>query len=160
MKSRVANIVERALSTFWQGAILSLITAASATNLANVNLPALRAIGLSALGAGIGAVLSVAKNLTATLAADHAASQQAAVLTDAAAPLRYANGGIVTEPAAWQVTMGPSQNTTSPAAPDLNPADYPMASAAPEPTAPATPAKRSHKAKAKPPTAPVGGRTR
>jgi len=141
MKSRVANIIERALSTFWQAALASLATAAAATNLANVNLPALRAIGLAALGAGIASVLSVAKNLTATLAGDHAVAQKAGTLTASTGQANYATGGYVITPPGFMTGANTPEATIATATPP------PTLAAAP--AAPPAKAKRSRKAVAK-----------
>lgn len=65
MNFDIRNIIERFVWTFVQAAVGALSVVSVQAAILGVNLSALRAIGLTALGAGVAAVLSLAKNLTA-----------------------------------------------------------------------------------------------
>jgi len=59
------NVAERALATFVQAAFASVSVVAVTDGITGKNVSALETIGVTALGAGIAAVLSLLKNLTA-----------------------------------------------------------------------------------------------
>lgn len=65
VKGVVANVIERFVWTFVQAAIGSISVVAVTLAVTGADLGALRTIGLTALGAGVAGVLSLAKNLTA-----------------------------------------------------------------------------------------------
>jgi hypothetical protein len=58
------NIFERFLWTFIQAAVGAVSVAQATAAIAEINLSTMRVIGLTALGAGVAAVISLAKNLT------------------------------------------------------------------------------------------------
>lgn len=60
------GIVERAVWTFGYGALAALPTQALAASIAKADVSALTTLGLSALGAGIAALLSVGTNMSLT----------------------------------------------------------------------------------------------
>lgn len=122
----IRNVIERFCWTFIQASVGSISVVAATTAVTGGNVGALRTIGLTALGAGVAALLSLAKNLTAEGIVVQSSQRAAAVVVAAAAPLRpqtYATGGIVsaTAPYAWDVTPAPGAVTWTPPTPTPTP---------------------------------------
>lgn len=86
MNINVKNIVERLLWTAIQAAFGSISVVSATAAVTGGHVSALRTIGLTALGAGVAAALSLAKNLTSELVVVQSATRQQAV-TQVAAPL-------------------------------------------------------------------------
>lgn len=76
------NVLERFLWTFIQAAVGAISVAAVQASILGVDLSGARAIGLTALGAGVAAVLSLAKNLTAEGIVAQSAKRSAAATED------------------------------------------------------------------------------
>ncbi len=85
MNFDVRNLIERAIWTFIQSAVGAISVVAVQAAILGVNLTGLRAIGLTALAAGIASVLSLAKNLTAEGLVVQSVNRTQAVMVEASA---------------------------------------------------------------------------
>jgi len=98
MSWNVKNIVERAVWTFAQSAVGSISVVAATAAVADADIGTLRTIGLTALGAGVAAILSLCKNLTAEGIVVESAGRTAAAVLEASPPPLILNptaGGMV-----------------------------------------------------------------